>query len=79
MKFKVAARPGDPKLMTGAIKSYVEVEDMNTRDCALEGFELFGCMKQKLDLPPNSICDSCRLDKVDYSIPHLLPKQFDNE
>ena len=41
----------------------------NTRDCALEGSELFGSTKQKLNLPPDVDCNSHRPDKVIYSIP----------
>ena len=53
-----------------AMKSYPELEARNTRDCALEGSESFGSTKRKLDLPPGVGCDSHRLDKVNYSIPH---------
>jgi hypothetical protein len=69
LKLKVAARCGDPKLLADAMKSYPGVEDLNTRDCALEGSELFGSTKRKLDMPPDADCDSHRPDKVNYSIP----------
>ena len=36
-KLKVAARYGDPKLLTSAMKSYPRLEDHNTRDCAFGG------------------------------------------
>ena len=53
------------------MRSYLGAEDLNIRDCALEGFELFGSTKRKLDLPPpGSEYDSHRPDKVNYSIPH---------
>ena len=42
LKSKVVAMCGDPKLLANAMKSYMEAEDLNTRYCALEGFELFG-------------------------------------
>ena len=67
-KLKATAICGDPKLLADAIKSYLGLEDLNTRDCALEGFELFGSTKRKLDMPPNVDCDSHRPDKVNYSI-----------
>ena len=58
LKLKVDARCGDPKLLANAMKSYLEAEYPNTRDCDLEGFELFGSIKQKLDLPPGADCNS---------------------
>ena len=36
----------------------------------MEGSELFGSTKRKLDLPPVADCDSHRPDKVNYLIPH---------
>jgi hypothetical protein len=69
LKLKAAARYGDPKLLADAMKSYLGAEDLNRRDCVLEGSELFGFTKRKLDLPPGADCDSHRLDKVNYSIP----------
>jgi hypothetical protein len=50
------------------MKSYPGLEDLNTRDCALEGSELFGTTKRKLDLPLGVKCDSHRPNKVNYSI-----------
>ena len=38
----------DPKILAEAMKSYPRAEDLNTRDCTLEDFEL-------LDLPNGSI------------------------
>ena len=69
LKLKVAAMCGDPKLLADAMKSYPGLEDLNTRDCALEGSELFRSTKQKFDLLPGVDCDSHRPDKVNYSIP----------
>jgi hypothetical protein len=46
------------------MKPYPGLEDLNTRDCALEGSELFGTTKRKLDLPPGVNRDSHRPDKV---------------
>ena len=60
---------GSPKLQAYAMKSYPGTKDLNTRDCALEGCELFGFTKRKLDLPPVADCNSHWLDKVNYSIP----------
>jgi hypothetical protein len=58
LKLKVVFRCGDPKLLAYAMKSYAGLEYLNTRDCALEGSELFGSTKQKLDLPHGVDCDS---------------------
>ena len=69
LKLKVVARCGDPKLLADAMKSYPGLEALNTRNCVLEGFELFGSTKRKLDLSPGVDCDSHRPDKVNYSIP----------
>jgi hypothetical protein len=51
------------------MKSYPGLEYLNTKDCTLEGSELFGSTKRKLDLPPGVDCDLHRPDKVNYSIP----------
>ena len=69
LKLKATARCGDPKLLVDAMKSYMGVEDLNTRDYTLEGSELFRSTKWKLDLPPRADCNSHRPDKVNYSIP----------
>ena len=55
LKLKVAARCGDLKLLADAMKSYPGAEDLNTKDCALKGSELFGSTKRKFDLPPVQI------------------------
>ena len=70
LKLKAAAHIGDPKLLAEAMRSYHGAKGLNTRDCALEGSELFGSTNRKLDLPPGSECDFHRPDKVNYSIPH---------
>ena len=57
LKLKVAARCGDLKLLADAMKSYLGAEDLNTRDCALKGSELFGSTTRKLDLPSGVNCD----------------------
>ena len=69
LKLKDVARCGDPKLLVDFMKSYLGVEDLNTRHCALEGFELFGSTKRKFNVPLGADCDSYRSNKVNYSIP----------
>ena len=73
LKLKAAARCEDPKILVDAIKSYPGAEGANTRNCALDRSELFGSTKQKFNLPLGIDCDSHRLDKVNYSIPHPNP------
>ena len=51
------------------MKSYARAEDVNTRDCVLEGSELFGSTKRKLNLPLGVDCDSHRPDKLNNFIP----------
>ena len=58
LNLNVVIMCGDPKLLAEAMKSYPGVEDLNTRNCALKGFELFGSTKRKLNLPPGAYCDS---------------------
>jgi hypothetical protein len=70
LKLKAAARCGDPKLLVDAMLFFPRAEDVNTRDCAVEGSKLFGSTKPKLNLPPGVDCDSHQLDKVIFSIPH---------
>ena len=70
MKLKVAAHTGDPKLLVEAMRLYPRQEDLHTRNCAMEGSELFGSMKRKVDLLPGSEYDSHHPNKVNHSIPH---------
>ena len=55
-------------MLVDAMKSCPRVEDVNIKDCALEGSELFGSTKRKFNLPPGTDCDSHRPDKVNYFI-----------
>ena len=66
LKLKVDARCGDPKLLVDAMKSYPGLEALDTRDCALEGSELFGSTKRKLDLASGVHYNSHRPDKMKY-------------
>lgn len=51
------------------MKYFIGLEDLNTKDCALESLELFGSTNRKLDLPLGVECDSHQPDKVSYVIP----------
>ena len=61
-------------LVANAMKSYPGAKYLNTRDCALEGPELFGSTKQKFDLSPNVDCNLHQPNKVNNSILHLNTK-----
>ena len=69
MKSNAIVRCGDPTIIANAMKYFHGAKDLHTRDCTLEGSELFGSPKQKLDLLSNALCDSHWHDKVNYSIP----------
>ena len=47
LKLKVVAQCGDPKHLADVMKSYPGAENLNTKDCVLEGYELFGSTKTK--------------------------------
>ena len=46
LKLKVVARFGDPKVLAKVMKFYLGVEDLNTKNCVLDGLELFGFTKR---------------------------------
>ena len=47
LKLKAATTCEDPKILGDAMKSYLMAKNINTRDCTLEGSELFGSTKRK--------------------------------
>lgn len=69
LKLRAAASSGDPKLIAVAMKSFPGAGDLPDHSIVLEGAEIFGSTKRKLNLPPGSEFDSHRPDKVNYSIP----------
>ncbi len=69
LRLRHAQRSGDPKLIAEAVNSYPGAADLLTKKGGLEGAEIFGSTKRKLDLPPGSSHDSHRSDTVNYSIP----------
>ena len=71
LKLEATARCGDPETLADAMKSCPGSEGANMKDCSLEGSELFGSTKRKLNLSSGVDCDSHRPDKVNYSIPRL--------
>ena len=50
LKLIAATHTSDPKLLAEIMRSYPWANDLSTRTCALEGSELFGSTKRKLDL-----------------------------
>ena len=68
LKLKTATMCEDPKMLIDTMKSYPGAEDVNTRDSALEGSELCGSTKRKVNLLPGVDCDSHRPEKVNHSI-----------
>lgn len=69
LNLKVVTKCGNPKLLANVMKSYPSANNLNTRDCDLEGSELFGYTKQKFDLSPNVDCNLHQHNKMNYSTP----------
>jgi hypothetical protein len=67
LKLRAARRSVDPK----KIEELPGVEVATTRIPHLEGEEIFGSTKRKLDLPPGDDGDSHRPDKVNFSQPRV--------
>ena len=65
LKPKAIAKCGYPRSMAKAIKSYLGVEDLNTKDCALEGTKLFS----STNFPPSIKYNSqYQIDSTKHSI-----------
>jgi hypothetical protein len=71
LKLRAARRSGDPKKIEEALSQLPGVEVATTRIPHLEGEEIFGSMKRKLDLPLGDDGDSHRPDKVNFSQPRV--------
>jgi hypothetical protein len=69
LKLRAARRSGDPKKIVEALSQLPGVEVATTRIPHLEGKEIFGSTKWKLDLLPGDDGDSHRHDKVNFSQP----------
>jgi hypothetical protein len=69
LKLRAARHSGDPKKIEEALSQLLGVEVATTRIPHLEGEEIFGSTKHKLDLPPGDDGDSHRPDKVNFSQP----------
>jgi hypothetical protein len=71
LKLRAARHSGDPKKIEEVLSQLPGVEVATTRIPHLEGKEIFGSMKRKLDLPPSDDGDSHRLEKVNFSQPRV--------
>ena len=69
LECKIVAMCGDSKLLADAIKYYLEVKDLNTKDCALKGSKLFGSTKRKLGIPQGAYWEVHQLDHLNHLIP----------
>jgi hypothetical protein len=69
LKLRAARRSGDSKKIAEAFSQLPGVEVATTRIPHLEGEEIFGSTKRKLDLLLGDDGDSHRLDKVNFSQP----------
>jgi hypothetical protein len=71
LKLRVARHSGDPKKIEEALNQLLGVEVATTRIPHLEGEEIFGSTKRKLDLLLGDDGDSHRPDKVNFSQPQV--------
>jgi hypothetical protein len=74
LKLRVARHSGNPKKIAEALSQLLGVEVATTRILHLEGKEIFGNTKRKLDLPPGDDGNSHRPDKVNFSEPRVQTK-----
>ena len=71
LRLRQVQRSLDPEMIAEAMKAYLGAGDVLTKEKGLEGVEIFGSMKRKLDLPPSLTHDFCCSHKVNYSIPTM--------
>ena len=71
LKLRAARRSGCPKKITEALNSLLEAQGVGSRVPHLEGEEIFGSMKRRLDVPIGDAGDSHSLDKVNFSQPRV--------
>jgi hypothetical protein len=67
LKLRAARRSGDPKKIVEALSQLLGVEVATTRILHLEGKEIFGSTKWKLDLPLGDDGNSHKPNKVNFS------------
>jgi hypothetical protein len=71
LKLRAARRSGDPKKMAEVLNTLPGAIGIGTRVPHLEGEEIFGSTKRKLDVPIGDAGDSHRPDKVNFSQPRV--------
>ena len=71
LRLWAAQKSGDAEVIAKVLSSFPGAQDLITKPRGLEGTEIFGSSKRKLDLPPRSHSDSHRQDKVNFSIPRM--------
>jgi hypothetical protein len=71
LKLRAATRSRDPKKIAEALNTLPGAEGFGNRVPHLEGEEIFGSTKRKLDVPIGDAGDSHRPDKVNFSQPRV--------
>ena len=71
LKLRVATRSKDLKKIAEALNTLPGAEGLGNRVPHLEGEEIFGSTKRKLNVPIGDVEDSHRPDKVNFSQPRV--------
>ena len=71
LKLRAARRSGCPKKIAEALNSLPEAHGVGSPVLHLEGEEIFGSMKRRLDVPIGDAGDSHRPDKVNFFQPRV--------
>jgi len=71
LKLRVARQSEDLKKIVEAMNSLLRAKNVDNCISHLEGEEIFRSMKRKLDVSIGDARDSYRLDKVNFSQPHI--------
>ena len=74
LKLCLAFRMSNPSKIARLVDDVLVVAGVSTHVSHLEGEQVFGLAKRKLDLPPGDESDSHRHDRVNYSVPKLSKK-----
>jgi len=74
LKLRAARRSGDPKKIAQASNTLPRDEGIGTQVPHLEGEEIFGSSKRKLDVPIGDAGDSHQPHKVNFSQPRVRTK-----
>ena len=72
---RTTQRSGNPIALHAAMAKLPGASDFCKREPHLEGEEVFGSLKRKLDLPPGCEEDSHRPDKINFSRPRVQTRQ----